>query len=131
MAGEWITLDDNESGVSMMSYKLGREPVLFRPVAKNLFDVEERLKDMVRDGVRTQVLSVPPAMWRYDLDEAVALQWCTAVNRSSAESPPCFGAPLWRRRRHHPVPSRPQPQRRTSTRASRPDKCVCAAAVPC
>ena len=66
-AGEWITLDHAEGGeggegdgsgggaVSMMSHELGRAPKLFRPVAANLYDVEERLRDMDRDGVRLHV----------------------------------------------------------------------------
>ena len=92
-AGEWITLDytdsptqqqqaQNARGVAMMSYELGRPPKLFRPVAANLYDVEERIRDMDRDGVARQILSVPPAMWRYDLqdDADLARRWCTAVN---------------------------------------------------
>ena len=86
--GEWITLDknDDDGAVNMMSYEIGREPKLFRPVLANLYDVEERLKDMDRDKIQTQVLSVPPAMWRYDLEEEdLALRWCTAVNRYLAD----------------------------------------------
>ena len=81
--GEWITLDKTEEGaVNMMQYEIGKEPLLFRPVLSNLYDVKERLKDMDRDKVQTQVLSVPPAMWKYDLkDPNVAAQWCTAVNQ--------------------------------------------------
>jgi aminocarboxymuconate-semialdehyde decarboxylase len=86
--GEWITLDknDDDGAVNMMSYEIGRPPKLFRPVLANLYDVNERLQDMNRDGVQTQVLSVPPAMWRYDLnDPDLALQWCTSVNRYLAD----------------------------------------------
>ena len=85
--GEWITLDKAADGtINMMSYEIGRQPKLFRPVLPNLFDIEERLKDMDRDHVQTQVLSVPPAMWRYDLDDPeIALRWCTSVNRYLAD----------------------------------------------
>ena len=81
--GEWITLDrSSEGGVNMMSHSLGRSPKLFRPVDVNLYDTSARIVDMDRDGVRMQVLSVPPAMWRYDLeDQDVAYRWCSAVNR--------------------------------------------------
>jgi aminocarboxymuconate-semialdehyde decarboxylase len=85
--GEWITLDESKDGtVSMMSYEIGREPKLFRPVLANLYDVDTRIRDMNRDKVQTQVLSVPPAMWKYDLkDPEVAHRWCTSVNQYLVE----------------------------------------------
>ena len=86
-AGEWITLDTAEDGsVNMMSYEIGREPQIFRPVLANLYDVAKRLEDMNRDQVQTQVLSVPPAMWMYNIsDSEMATKWCTSVNQYLAD----------------------------------------------
>ena len=86
-AGEWITLDTAEDGsVNMMSYEIGREPQMFRPVLANLYDVAKRLEDMNRDQVQTQVLSVPPAMWMYNIsDSDMATKWCTSVNQYLAD----------------------------------------------
>ena len=39
----------------MMSHELGRAPKIFRPVDANLYDVDQRVGDMNRDGVKVQV----------------------------------------------------------------------------
>lgn len=64
------------------------------PITKQLYDVEERIKDMDSEGVDMQVLSVVPFTFFYDLDpemsSAIARAQNTALSKISEKYPERF-----------------------------------------
>lgn len=47
---------------------------------RSLFDLEQQIRDMARQGLDRKALSVPPFAFQYELDAATRLRWSRALN---------------------------------------------------
>ena len=73
---EFLEKYDNQRANMMKTQRDGKEPVFFRQVRQNCFDVEKRIGEMNDTGIDVQVLSTVPVMfsyWTKDEGDAIAL----------------------------------------------------------
>jgi len=80
--GNAVTIEKGKSWELLVvkSTILGQERVHKNPLPRETYDVDRRLKDMKKQGVDLQILSVVPTMTHYNLDAGLNIELSASLN---------------------------------------------------
>lgn len=87
--GNAVTIEKGKSWELLVvkSTILGQERVHKNPLPKETYNVDLRLKDMKKQGVDMQILSVVPPMMHYSLDAGLNIELSASLNDALLELP--------------------------------------------
>jgi aminocarboxymuconate-semialdehyde decarboxylase len=85
--GHAVTIEKGKSWELLVvkSTILGQERIHKNPLPRETFDVDLRLKDMKKQGVNMQILSVVPTMTHYNLDAGLNIELSASLNDALLE----------------------------------------------
>jgi aminocarboxymuconate-semialdehyde decarboxylase len=85
--GNAVTIENGKSWELLVvkSTILGQERVHKNPLPRETYDVDLRLKDMKKQGVDLQILSVVPTMTHYNLDAGLNIELSASLNDALLE----------------------------------------------